>query len=148
MKTVKVHTTSPYEVCIARGLLASAGQWLAELTVSRVAAIIADDTVDALYGDTVARALGDAGFTVKRKTFTHGECNKTIATYATLLDFLAENRLTRSDTVVALGGGVTGDMAGFAAAKPAMSPVTPPPSATTVSLRVKRFSARKSSSVA
>ena len=116
MKTVKVHTASPYEVCIARGLLASAGQWLAELTVSRVAAIIADDTVDALYGDTVARALGDAGFTVKRKTFTHGECNKTIATYATLLDFLAENRLTRSDTVVALGGGVTGDMAGFAAA--------------------------------
>ena len=62
-----MHTTSPYEVCIARGLLASAGQWLAELTVSRVAAIIADDTVDALYGDTVARALGDAGFTVKRK---------------------------------------------------------------------------------
>ena len=116
MKTVHVSTGRPYDVQIGRGNLKTAGEWLKELTPSRYAAIIADDTVDALYGDLVEISLLAAGFRVVRFRFVHGEQSKTLATYGAILDFLAENRLTRSDTIVALGGGVTGDMAGFAAA--------------------------------
>ncbi len=116
MKTVAVNTEKPYEVRIGRGLLARAGETLAALTPARAAAIIADDTVDGLYGEPVARSLENAGFRVARMRFSHGEAAKTLDTYGRGLRFLAENRLTRADTVVALGGGVTGDIAGFAAA--------------------------------
>ncbi len=116
MKKVHVATGNAYDVTIGRGLLDTAGEWLAALTPSRIAALVADDTVDALYGNHVTVALESAGFAVLRFTFPHGEQSKTLATYGRMLDFLAENRVTRADTVVALGGGVTGDMAGFAAA--------------------------------
>ena len=116
MKTVKVNTGKPYEVNIGRGLIHNAGPWLSALTPSRVVALVADDRVDALWGDVVATSLANAGFRVARMRFPQGEHSKTLATYGEILDFLAENQLTRSDTVVALGGGVTGDMAGFAAA--------------------------------
>ncbi len=116
MRKVHVATDRAYDVIIGRGLLDTAGQWLSGLTASRLAALVADGSVDALYGDRVAASLVGAGFTVLRFTFPPGEPSKTLATYGRILDFLAENRLTRADTVVALGGGVTGDMAGFAAA--------------------------------
>ena len=116
MKTVAVHTGVPYEVRIERGLLGRAGEWLAGLTASRVAALVADDAVDALYGDRVEQTLHTAGFRVSRMRFAHGEASKTLETYASILAFLSESQITRSDTVVALGGGVTGDLVGFAAA--------------------------------
>jgi len=116
MSTVTVNTARPYEVRIERGLLKRTGEQLSALTRSRAAALVADDTVDALYGGAVRSALADAGFQTETITFPHGEAAKTLATYGRILDFLAENRLTRADTVVALGGGVTGDLAGFAAA--------------------------------
>jgi 3-dehydroquinate synthase len=116
MNAVHVRTQKPYEVRIGRGLLAQAGPWLAELVKTRAAALIADDTVDALYGDTVEKSLTDAGFAVARMAFPPGEGSKTLDTYGQMLRFLSDNRLTRTDAVVALGGGVTGDMAGFAAA--------------------------------
>lgn len=80
------------------------------------AALIADDTVDRLYGDKATSSLEDAGFSVVRHTFPAGERSKNLQTFAGILNFLAERELTRSDTIIALGGGVTGDMAGFAAA--------------------------------
>ncbi len=116
MKSVHVQTDVPYEVTIGRGLLHAAGEWLAKLTPSRVAALISDETVAALYGDSVTQNLTQAGFHVHRFTFPAGEQNKTLVTYGRMLDFLAASQCTRADTVVALGGGVTGDMAGFAAA--------------------------------
>lgn len=116
MKTVKVNACKPYEVNIGRGLLEHAGGWLAALTSARVAALISDDMVDGLYGEPAEQSLIKAGFRVVRMRFPHGEHSKTLETYGHILDFLAENQLTRSDTVVALGGGVVGDMAGFAAA--------------------------------
>ena len=116
MKTVQVNTGKTYEVSIERGMIAQAGPWLAKHTSSRVTALVADDTVDALYGDLVAQSLTDAGFQVARMCFAHGEQNKNLTTYAEVLEFLTANQLTRSDTLVALGGGVTGDLVGFAAA--------------------------------
>ena len=116
MDTVKIECSRPYEVLVGAGLLDTAGEHIARTTGCQTAAVVADDTVDALYGDRVQVSLERAGCRVVRFRFPHGEQSKTIATYVQLLHFLAENRLTRSDAVVALGGGVTGDLAGFAAA--------------------------------
>ncbi len=117
MSTVHVGTGRPYEVHIERGLLTDCGAILKD-ALGRVckAAILTDDTVDALYGEQVEYALSQSGFSVCRFAIPHGEGNKNLSTWATMLNFLADNRLTRADVVVALGGGVVGDMAGFAAA--------------------------------
>ena len=107
----------PYDVLIERGLIAQSGEILkASLGRTCKAAILTDDTVDALYGAEAEGALKRSGFEVCRFAMPHGEENKNLTVWASMLDFLAENRLTRSDVIVALGGGVVGDMAGFAAA--------------------------------
>ena len=80
------------------------------------AMVIADDTVAALYGEQVKSALLAGGFCVESFSFPHGEQQKEFATWEKMLCALAESRMTRTDWVIALGGGVTGDMAGFAAA--------------------------------
>lgn len=117
MRSVHVAAGKPYDVLIERGLLGRAGEILKEtLGKTCAAAILTDDTVDALYGGAVQRALEESGFRVCRFAVAHGETHKNLATWGMMLDFLAENHLTRSDAVVALGGGVVGDMAGFAAA--------------------------------
>lgn len=116
MRAVHVDTGKPYDVTIGTELLGELGLWLRALTSACAAALVADDTVDALYGDRAAHSLEEAGFTVARFRFAHGEGSKTLQTYGLLLDFLAQSRLTRADVVVALGGGVTGDLTGFAAA--------------------------------
>jgi len=103
-------------ICIERGLLSRAGLVAAEKLPSRNCAIISDDIVDALYGEKLESSLKNAGFSVVRMAFAHGESSKNIETYARVINFLAENRLTRKDAVIALGGGVVGDLAGFAAA--------------------------------
>ena len=107
----------PYDVLIERGLLEECGEILKE-TLGKTcrAAILTDDTVDALYGAQAEYSLKQAGFDVCRFAIPHGEENKNLTVWATMLDFLAQNQLTRSDVIVALGGGVVGDMAGFAAA--------------------------------
>ena len=71
-------------------------------------AIVSDSTVDALCGDPVERSLRDAGYDALRCVFPAGERNKTLATLGGILEFLAENHLTRADVVVALGGGAGG----------------------------------------
>ncbi len=72
--------------------------------------------MDALYCDTVLQSLTGAGFSVSKFVFLHGEHSKNLHVFSQLLEFMAEHSLTRSDMVVALGGGVTGDLAGYAAA--------------------------------
>ena len=117
MRTVHVAAGKPYDVLIERGLITQCGEILRE-TMGRTCktAILTDDTVDALYGADTEGALKRSGFEVCRFAIPHGEENKNLSVWATMLDFLAENHLTRSDVIVALGGGVVGDMAGFAAA--------------------------------
>ena len=70
----------------------------------------------ALYGAAAEKALTDAGFQVDHFLFPHGEQQKNLSTYGQILNFLCDRRFTRSDFLVALGGGVVGDMTGFAAA--------------------------------
>ena len=116
MHTVTVSASRPYAVHIGGGLLDRAGELLAGATKSRRCAVVTDSAVGPLYGDRVLAALERAGFAPLLFTFPAGERSKNLSTYGQILDFFAKNRLTRSDLAVALGGGVTGDMAGFAAA--------------------------------
>ena len=116
MQTVTVSASAPYSVHIGSGLLEKTGRLIAGVTNSRTCAVITDSQVEPLYAPQVCRALQAAGFTVRLYAFPAGEQSKTLASYGAILEFLAESRLTRSDCVAALGGGVVGDMAGFAAA--------------------------------
>ena len=116
MKTIAVSASRHYEVLVAPGLLAEAGARIRPLCPGKTCAIVTDDTVDALYGTTLEQSLRAADYQVVKYVFPHGEQSKNTATYVDILNFLARNQLTRSDTLVALGGGVPGDMGGFAAA--------------------------------
>ena len=114
-KIIHVHTTPSYDVSIGAGLLLTCGETLRNLLGLCHVAIITDSTVAPLYLNLVHTNLETAGFTVSSYTFPAGEPHKNFHTLSQILEFLAEERLTRTDCVVALGGGVTGDMAGFAA---------------------------------
>ena len=117
MTTIHVTASRDYDVLVQPGLLDDAGAQIARvLGTGRTAAIVAGATVAGLYAERLSASLTRAGFRTVTFTYPGGEHCKTLATYAALLDFLAAHRLSRSDLIVALGGGVTGDLAGFAAA--------------------------------
>ena len=116
MNTVTVNASTAYSVLIGSGLLSALGKETASLCKGRKAAIISDSNVFPLYGSLAAASLQSAGFNTVCFTFPAGERSKTGETYLQILNFLAENHLTRSDCLIALGGGVVGDLTGFAAA--------------------------------
>ena len=113
---VDVTTGTPYRVAIGDGLLDEAGALLDGLRQGQRVAVVADATVEALYGDRLRASLERVGVAAASFSFPAGEASKTLATYADILAFLAQEHFTRSDVVIALGGGVTGDLTGFAAA--------------------------------
>ena len=80
------------------------------------AVIVSDDNVFPLYGQAAENSFHRCGFETSSFVFKNGEESKSLATIAALLDFLAKENITRSDVLVALGGGVTGDLTGFASA--------------------------------
>jgi len=112
--SVNIDVGKGYEVFIGRGILSCCGQLIAESVSPCRAAIITDSNVGKLYLETVTRSLVRAGFKPCAYTFEAGEASKNMETLSDALEFLADSGITRSDLVVALGGGVTGDMAGFA----------------------------------
>ena len=116
MSTVTVTASKTYDILIGAGLLPSLGAEIAKLGKVRKICIVSDSNVWPIYGNKTAASLTDAGFEVSHYVFPAGEASKNGATWLELLNVLAENKLTRSDLIVALGGGVVGDLAGFAAA--------------------------------
>ena len=116
MITVPVKASRDYDIVIGRDLLKDAGSYLRQVCPCETVMLVCGDIVADLYADTVQRSLEAAGYRVCRFVYPHGEQSKTAETYFALLNALAENGLTRADCIVALGGGVTGDLAGFAAA--------------------------------
>lgn len=117
MRSVTVNAPSgQYEVRIGAGLLPSLGARVQENTRAKRCAVIAGENVFPLYGETALQSLRSAGLEAVPLVFPAGEETKCLQRYGELLRFLAEHRFTRTDCVVALGGGVTGDLAGFAAA--------------------------------
>ena len=106
-----------YDIEIERGLLPRLGEKIKTLLPkAEKAAVITDSNVGQLYASVLKEALEKEGFAVTVLTFKAGEESKNLQTLGTLYDGLAEAGLTRSDAVIALGGGVTGDMGGLAAA--------------------------------
>ena len=116
MKTVHVNTACSYDVLIGSGLLRNIGSHIAAIHKPCNLCIVSDSNVWPIYGETLKKSLHAAGFSPISFVFPAGEESKNPATYLQLLNFLAENHITRTDLIVALGGGVVGDLAGFAAA--------------------------------
>ena len=116
MKTITVRASRAYDVKIGSGLLSTLGAEVKTICTASKAAIVSDTNVFPLYGNTAVESLINAGFEVVSFVFPAGEESKNGNTYLELQNFLAENQLTRSDCLIALGGGVVGDLTGFTAA--------------------------------
>ena len=105
-----------YGVFVEAGLLESLGIKLKNLGLKGRVFIVGDDTVIGLYGNAAENSLRDAGYETETVGFPPGEQHKTLRTVETVYDRLLEKRVERRDTIVALGGGVSGDLAGYVAA--------------------------------
>ena len=116
-RIVEVATPSrSYNVHVGCGILDGIGAATRQAAGGERACIITETNVGPLYAARVEASLAEAGYQVSTLTFPAGEQNKRLSTLETLLEGLAKAELTRDDVVIALGGGVTGDMAGLAAA--------------------------------
>lgn len=116
MNTVTVTASKSYDILIGNGLLSTLGSQIQKLGKVNKVCIVSDSNVWPLYGATAKSSLESSGFHVISYVFPAGESSKNGVVWLELLNILAENKLTRSDLIVALGGGVVGDLAGFAAA--------------------------------
>ena len=115
MNTVTVSASKTYDILIGPGILKELGIRVQSLGKAQKVCLVSETSVFPLWGEAALSSLKDAGFDVCSYVFPAGEESKNGENLLKLLNFLAENGLTRSDILVALGGGVTGDLAGFAA---------------------------------
>lgn len=116
MTTIHVPVTNAYDVRIERGILGKCGPLIKELIGGSSCAVVTDDNVDKLYSQTLTATLEAAGFRVVKFVFPHGEASKCADTLLKIYSFLCQNDITRGDCLIALGGGVVGDLTGYAAA--------------------------------
>lgn len=116
MKKVEIAASKTYEVLIGNGLLRDLGVFAAAVVTPAKLLLVTDSNVAPLYLPQVRESLTAVGFEVTEIIIPAGEANKTLETYAQILQTAAGAGLTRSDVMLALGGGVVGDMTGFAAA--------------------------------
>lgn len=116
MEQIHIEASQSYDVLIGKGLLESCGTKIRSVTDAQTVMLVSDDRVYPLYGDKVRKTLENAGLHVLKFVFPHGEQSKNLSTYGSLLETMCQAHLTRKDAAVALGGGVTGDLTGFAAA--------------------------------
>ena len=114
--TIDIDTARPYQVHVGTFLLEQAGQLVRATAGGTKAVIVTDTNVGPLYQMPVKQSLEASGYEVSICTFEAGEAHKRAETYVAILEFVAEHELSRSDVIVALGGGVVGDVAGFVAA--------------------------------
>ncbi|HHO48513.1 MAG TPA: 3-dehydroquinate synthase [Desulfobacteraceae bacterium] len=104
-----------YPIRIEKGLLGLVGRDLQERPIAKRYGVISDDHVASLYGDTLLESLAAAGLEAELMTFPRGEESKNLLTVARLASTLAAANFDRKDGLIALGGGVTGDITGFLA---------------------------------
>lgn len=116
MKKISVNASRQYEIIIARGIINNVGELVANVHKGCKAMVICDSNVFKLYCDDVEKSLKNSGFEVFTFCFKAGEESKNITTLCNIWNALAQNQFTRSDLIIALGGGVCGDISGFAAA--------------------------------
>lgn len=115
MRSITVHASKTYEIKIGTGILDTIGKEVIALGRVAKVCIVSDSNVFPLYGEKVTDCLMQSGFSVTHFVFPAGEESKNGNTFLSLLNHLASMQLTRSDLIIALGGGVVGDLAGFAA---------------------------------
>jgi shikimate kinase/3-dehydroquinate synthase len=108
--------TQSYPVFVDYGLLDKLGEKMKKAALSGTATVISDDNVFSLYGSKVEGILKDAGFAVNSFVVPPGEGTKSMDYAIKIYDFLVEHRAERDDIIIALGGGMVGDLAGFVAA--------------------------------
>jgi len=108
--------TQSYPVFVGYGLLDKLGEKMKQTALSGTATIISDKNVFSLYGSKVVGILKDAGFVVNSFVVPPGEETKNMDYAIKIYDFLVEHRAERDDVIIALGGGMVGDLAGFVAA--------------------------------
>ncbi len=116
MSTIEVNASKSYQIHIANGLMKQIGVYVKQIKNGCKAAIISDSNVWPIYGDIVSNALSNSGFGHIHYIMPAGEESKNSDQYLKILNYLAENSVTRGDILIALGGGVVGDMTGFVAA--------------------------------
>ena len=117
MKTLHVELgDNSYPIVVGTGLLGQIGQHLTPHTKSNKVLIVSDTFVQERYMSIVQQSLEDAGFDARTIEVPTGEESKSLAQFSRIQDSLVAHQLDRGSTVIALGGGVIGDLAGFAAA--------------------------------
>lgn len=116
MRTVHVDTGKPYDIFIERGIINNCGEYVSRFTNAEKVTVITDSNVAPLYQWRVLNSLEKAGLEVRTHIFKAGEESKNLSSISEMYNTLADFKMTRKDIILALGGGVTGDMAGFAAA--------------------------------
>lgn len=130
MIKISVSASKKYDVIMDKGIFAEAGSYIKKalgmdkknlsnpLNTKKIC-IVTDATVAPLYAEknqALVKSLTESGFEVYKYTFPGGEKYKTMGTVSKILEYLADNKFTRSDLLLALGGGITGDITGFTAA--------------------------------
>ena len=116
MTKIKVKISKTYNIYIGKNLLSCCGKLIKEAAGGKKAVIISDDLVFPIYGGLAKKSLSENGYEVLSFVFPHGEKQKNADTFIKILEFLGENNVSRSDVIVSLGGGVSGDISGFSAA--------------------------------
>ena len=121
MNKISVSASKKYDIVMEQGLLEKAAHIFetADIKSPLKLCIVSDMTVNSIYGGTghaLWSSLKSAGFELHSYVFPGGEKSKTMQTVSGILNYLADNRFSRSDILIALGGGITGDITGFAAA--------------------------------
>jgi len=108
--------TQSYPIFVGYGLLDKLGEKMRQAALSGIATIISDENVFSLYGSKIKGILKDAGFAINSFVVPPGEETKSMDYVIKIYDFLVEHRAERDDIIVAMGGGMVGDLAGFVAA--------------------------------
>ena len=116
MKKITLSASKTYDIIIGEGILEEAGSIIRKTVGGQSAVIVSDDNVAKLYGEQLVDTLTKNNYKIFEYIFPNGESSKKSENFISILNYLAEKNIGRTDVVVALGGGVTGDLAGFVAA--------------------------------
>lgn len=116
MTEISVKASTCYKVVVGENLLEKTGEYIKVISTAKKVVIITDDIVDKLYSGIVEKSLFNYNFKVLKYVINNGESSKNGENFLKILSFLAQNHITKTDLVIALGGGVVGDLAGFVSA--------------------------------
>lgn len=115
-KVININVSTSYNVFVGRDLLVKTGELVDKVKKPCKVLIITDAKVSEIYGSKVAKSMAENGFKTFDFVVKRGETSKSIAIFENILEYMAENKFHRDDLIIALGGGVVGDLAGFVAA--------------------------------